>query len=232
MDRNGKKDENESVLRLLSSALNKSMELSLQRKKEKKFLAAGFLLGLLTGIALSFLIRGIADFRNCETFRIEFKKSIDRVDKRIDTLVPLLSKAALPAGKRPDEGNYGTREEETPSGKGPVESATALEDKYQIFIHYHMGDQEDLAKGMKDVLGRSRDFQVWNVERVNLVIRRGEIRFFHREDRGGAEKVQETIRSFFMNNGKGESLPYPIKSFEGGYPNARKRLVEIWISSR
>jgi hypothetical protein len=232
MDRNGAKDESESLIRLLSSALNKSMELSLQRKKEKMYLAVGFLLGLVCGITLSILFQWAADLRERETFRIEFKKSIDRVDKRIDALAPLLSKALPSAGNGRAAGNSGTGEGEAAPGTGMPETVTAKGERYQIFIHYHGGDQKDLAERLKTALGRSGEFQVWNIERVPKAIRRGEIRFFHGDDLAGAEKVQKEIRSLFPEDGKAAPPPYPIRSFEETYPDARKRLVEIWLSPR
>ncbi|HPC03868.1 MAG TPA: hypothetical protein PKY58_09805 [Syntrophales bacterium] len=232
MAENGKIDENESVIRLLSSALNKSMELSLQRKRERNFLAAGFLVGLLCGIALSILIQWAADLQDRETFRIEFKKSIDRVDKRIDALAPLLSKALPSAGNDRVAGSPGIGPEEKASETGVRETATAAGERYQVFIHYHREEQKALAEKLKTALSGSGDFQVWNIERVPKAIRRGEIRFFHGEDLGGAEKIQGVIRSIFLENGETAPPSYPVRSLEEKYPDARKRLVEIWLSPR
>lgn len=228
MAHNASNGEKDRLIQLLSNALNKSLDFSLNRGKRLFYFSFGFLTGL--GLALPFLISLNAERSRLLSYPYsyntiqqmnELKTEIQQLSLLVDeknTVDRDLNDSASDAGNTPT--------------LAPPEKRTTLDPKFEVFIHYKRDDYKELLEELWEQLGEAANLNVHGMERVNLNFRKNEIRYFREADRRGAKEVLSLIHSFFHARNKEGNIPiFDVRSFSEDFPNARKGLVEVWVNS-
>ncbi len=229
MAHNASNGEKDRLIQLLSNALNKSLDLSLNRGKKLLYFSLGFLTGI--GLVLPFLISLNAERSRLLSYHYSYNNTIQQMNE-LKTEIQQLSLLA-------DEKNTVDRDlndaafvaGNTPT-LAPPEKRTTLDLKFEVFIHYKRDDYKELLEELWEQLGEAANLNVHGMEQISLNFRKNEIRYFREADRRGAKEVLSLIHSFFHARNKEGNIPiFDVRSFAEDFPNARKGLVEVWISS-
>jgi len=229
MTHNASNGEKDRLIQILSNALNKSLDLSLNRGKKLFYFSFGFLTGL--GLALPFLISLNADRSRLLSYGYSYNNAIQQMNE-LKTEVQQLSllvdeKKTVQRGSNEAASVAGN----TAASAAPEKQA-ALAPEFEVFIHYKRDDYRELLDELREQLGEAANLNVHGMERVNLNFRKNEIRYFREADRRGATEVLSLIHSFFHARNEEGNIPiFEVRSFSENFPNAREGLVEVWVNS-
>lgn len=98
---------------------------------------------------------------------------------------------------------------------------------YTIYLHYSNEEHKKLMEAIAVSL-KEKGFGVLGMEKVNY--QNSDIRYFHSEDRAGALILKKHLAQFIIPYDNLKNTNIKIKNLNKKYPNAKKGLIEIWLT--
>ena len=228
-------------LKLLTSTLSKSVALSLK----KRFAWLWLIAGLLTGVIITLLIVSIA-WKNMDTNATTSKALLKQTDnisatsksllKQTDVVMSDLQKIhsdihkltvsvdalnqktkAVPVSPQPSE--IKAKESKIPQNNNH-------ESKYRVYLHYSDLNHKQIMKNFSVFL-KEKGFEVLGIQKVSY--QHQDIRFFHDQDKNGAEMLKQFLTRFISSANHIKKEPIRVINLSRKYPKAQKGLLEVWV---
>jgi hypothetical protein len=228
-------------LKLLTSTLSKSVAVSLK----KRFAWLWLLAGLLAGVIITLLIVTIAWKSTnsiSETSKALLKKTenISATSKSLlkQTDVVLSDLKKIHSNLDSLTARIKTLNQNTQAGsvpppspeKKPVEAKNFKSNdydlKYSVYLHYSDLKNLQIMKNFSAFL-KEKGFEVLGIQRIRYPHR--DIRFFHVQDKKGAEMLKQYLTRFIASVNHIEKEPMRVIDLSRKYPNVQKGLLEVWV---
>ena len=234
-------DASQQEVSVLSKALSKSVEMSLRNRYIWTALLAGFIVGAAVAVAV-FMLAGsqqqktahdeILLKRSRETLQtvIQLQSQVDRLigDRRT---IPMSteSERTAPETQTASEAleNNGPRDLKD-KDKAVVETGNDGIDlgRFTVYIHFSGKIQKQTMNRLAAFL-RTKGYTVPETERVTN--RRRDVRYFHKEDREGAEYLLRDTQDFMKTTPGIHDIHLDSIDLSRVYPEASKGALELWI---
>lgn len=214
-------------LKLLVSALSKSVALSLKQRPAWLWLLAG----LLIGVGMTLLIISIG-WKRTDNISVTPGTLLERTEAAISDLRQVRSKVdklTLAVDALNEKTRTDSRSIPTPAGK-PFETdktqPVIRHNKYKIYLHYSDKTNTKLIEKLSVFL-EENGFKVSGIQKVDYQNR--DIRFFYDQDQEGALMVKRHLSRFIesFTDLKGKNIK--IINLNRKYPDARKGTLEVWL---
>lgn len=148
-------------------------------------------------------------------------EEIEKLKPRVEELINAVNKLA----KKEQISDIQLASSKSPSNNVQAALQRTKLGRYGIFLHYSNEENREIMNKLSLFL-KNRGYIVPRIQVVNYRVR--DIRYYHSEDMGVTEYVQQSVNDFFKSQNMKE-IPLKIKNLGKEYPRIKRGTIEVWL---